>query len=390
MLDNRSKLAPNAAELGKQEDEDEDEEEYVDAYAYSEPGSPPGTLDIDEDASPPTIVLIDYNEQRATRLQLSTPEECTPYLETESVSWVDVQGLGSEDILQRLGQVFELHPLVLEDVVNVPQRPKVEDYDDQQIIICRMVTSEEESEGFFSEQVSIVLGPNYVLTVQEEPEYDCFEPLRERIRRNKGAIRRQGADYLAYCLIDSVIDGFFPVLEEYGERLEELEEEVVRSPSRQTLEKIHDIKRELLMLRRSIWPQRDAINMLIREDSPLIRDEVRVYLRDCYDHTVQVIDMVETYRELASSMMDVYLSSVSNRMNENMRVLTVFSTIFLPLTFIAGVYGMNFEYMPELKSPWGYPLIWLVMLGIAGGMLWFFKRKGWLSEAVPVGHKTSH
>lgn len=376
MLDNRLKPPHQASESP----ELEEEEEYVDAYAYSEPGSPPGTLEIDADAEPPTIALIDYDERQAVRIAINTPEECTPYLDTESVSWVDVQGLGSEDILQRLGQVFNLHPLVLEDVVNVPQRPKVEDYDDQQLILCRMVIANEDNDGFYSEQVSIVLGRNYVLTVQEEPEFDCFDPLRDRIRRNKGTIRRQKADYLAYCLIDSIIDGFFPVLESYGERLEELEDEVVRLPSRQTLEKVHDIKRELLMLRRSIWPQRDAINALIREDSDLIRDEVRVYLRDCYDHTVQVIDMVETYRELASSMMDVYLSSVSNRMNENMRFLTVFSTIFLPLTFIAGVYGMNFKYMPELEWPWGYPLIWLVMLSVAGGLLLYFRSKGWLLE----------
>lgn len=312
------------------------------------------------------------------RLKLNTPEECLPYLATESVSWVDVQGLGSEDILQRLGEVFKLHPLVLEDVVTVPQRPKFENYNDQQLLICHMVMTEGKRDGFYTEQVGFVLGSNYVLTVQEESEYDCFDSLRDRIRRNKGVILCQGAGYLLYCLIDAIIDSFFPVLEDYGERLEELEKEVIRSPSPQTLEKIYELKRELLMLRRSIWPQREAINMLIRENSALIQDEVRVYLHDCYDHTVQVIDMVETYRELASSMMDVYLSSMSNRMNENIRFLTVFSTIFMPLTFIAGVYGMNFEFMPELKWSWGYPFIWLIMLSVAGSLLFYFRRKGWL------------
>ena len=334
-------------------------------------------------------MLIDYNDEQAVRLEVNTPEECAPYLDSKSVSWVDVQGLGSEDMLHRLGEVFKLHPLVLEDVINVPQRPKFEDYDEQQLIICRMVMADEEGKGFYSEQVSIVLGRNYVLTVQEESEYDCFEPLRDRIRRIKGISRYQGADYLAYCLIDAIIDGFFPVLEDYGERLEELEQEVIRSPSYQTLEKINEIKRELLMLRRSIWPQRDAINMLIRENSALTRDEVRVYLRDCYEHAVQVIDLVETYRELASNMMDVYLSSVSNRMNESMRFLTVFSTLFLPLTFITSLYGMNFKHMPELEWHWSYPIVLLIMLSVAGSLLFYFRRKGWLFQADPTGKQPS-
>lgn len=327
------------------------------------------------------IVLINYSQQQAVRLNLNKPEECAPYLATQSVSWVDIQGLGREDLLQRLGEVFKLHPLVLEDVVNVPQRPKFEDYDDQQLMLCRMIKADEEGKGFYRQQVSLVLGPDYVLTIQEASDYDCcFEPLRDRIRRNKGAIRSHGADYLLYCLIDAIIAGFFPVLEDYGERLEELEHEVVCSPSRHTLEKIYQMKRELLMLRRSIWPQRDAIDRLMRENSALVGTEVRVYLRDCYNQTVQVIDMVETYRELASSMMEVYLSSVSNRMNENIRFLTVFSTIFLPLTFIVGIYGMNFEFMPELKWSWGYPLVWLIMLSVTGSLLFYFHRKGWLLQ----------
>lgn len=338
------------------------------------------------------IMFINYSEQQeAVRLKLNTPEECAPYLATESVSWVDVRGLGSEDLLQRLGQVFKLHPLILEDVVTLSQRPKCENYDDQQLTICRMVMADDTGKGFYNEQVSIVLGPNYVLTIQEDSESDCFDSVRDRIRRDKGTLRCQGPDYLIYCLIDAIIDGFFPVLEDYGERLEELENEVVHSPTPETLEKIYEFKRELLMLRRSIWPQRDSINTLIREDSVLIRDEVRVYLRDCYDHAVHVIDMVETYRELVSNMTEVYLSSVSNRMNEmnhrmneNIHFLTVFSAIFMPLTFIVGVYGMNFEFMPELKWPWGYPLIWLIMLSVAGSLLFYFRSKGLLFKADPA------
>jgi magnesium transporter len=363
-----------------------DEDEPTIDYFYDVPGSAPGTLRIEPNSPPPVIVLIDYNEEQAVRLQVETPEECAPHLDTKSVSWVDVKGLGSEDVLQRLGEVFTLHPLVLEDIVNVPQRPKVEEYEDQLLIIARMVMLKRSHRGFFTEQVSLILGKHYLLTVQEEPEYDCFATVRERIRLNKGSIRKHNADYLAYTLLDSIVDGFFPILERYGEEIEDLEDEVVGNPTRQTLEKIHKIKRELLTLRRSIWPQRDAINSLIRDGSPLISDEVRIYLRDCYDHAVQVLDMVETYRELASSLMDVYLSSVSNRMNEVMKFLTIVSTIFIPLTFVAGVYGMNFNpdaspfNMPELNWYWGYPVCWAVMITIAALLIVFFKRKGWFEN----------
>jgi magnesium transporter len=307
-------------------------------------------------------------------------------LDTASVSWVDVLGLGSEDVLRRLGKVFNLHPLVLEDIVNVPQRPKVEDYENQLVIIAHMVLSKEQVSGFWTEQVSFILGKHYLLTVQEEPEQDCFQSVRDRIRTGKGTIRTHGPDYLAYTLLDSIIDGFFPILEDYGERIEELEEEVVTAPTRWTLQKIYKIRRELLALRRAIWPQRDAINSLIRDGSDLISPDVRVYLRDCYDHAVQVMDLVETYRELASGLMDVYLSSVSNRMNEVMKFLTVISSIFIPLTFLAGIYGMNFNTekspwnMPELNWYWGYPICLAVMGIIASCLVFFFWRRGWFEN----------
>jgi magnesium transporter len=375
---------PNKAFLNNDEEESDEEGKYEDfEYTFHEPGSPPGTLVIDEDSTIPNIFLIDFNADNAVGVQLATPEECAPYLDSHSVSWVDVQGLGSEEILQRLGKVFSLHPLVLEDVVNVPQRPKVEEYTDQQVIIAQMVSLKPDAKGFVSEQVSFILGKNYLLTVQEEPEFDTFEPVRQRIHHNRGSIRQQGADYLVYALLDTVIDGFFPVLENYGERLEELEQEVIDQPNQKTLDKIHKIKRELLLLRRAIWPQRDAINSLIRDGSDLISPPVYIYLRDCYDHAVQIIDMVETYRELASNLMDVYLSSVSNRMNEVMKVLTVISTIFIPLTFVVGVYGMNFDTdlpgnMPELKIPYGYTYCWIAMIAIATSLLIYFWRRGWL------------
>lgn len=353
---------------------------------YHQAGSVPGTIIVDENAPPPIIFLIDYNPTNVTSKQIKTPEECAVYLNTESVSWVDVQGLGNADILQRLGKVFDLHPLVLEDVVNVVERPKLEDHEDQLLIIARMVVPTERVCGFHNEQVGFVLGKNYLLTVQEESEHDCFDGVRARLRNNKGIIRKYKADYLAYALLDAVVDGFFPVLERYGERLEELEEEVMVNPNRQTLQQIYQIRRELLQLRRAIWPQRDVINSLIRDGYELISEEVRIYLRDCYDHAVQVMDMVETYRELASGLMDVYLSAVNNRMNEVMKLLTVVSTIFIPLTFIAGVYGMNFEHMPELKFPWGYPICLAAMAAIAVGLVFFFWRRGWLENSSTIKH----
>ncbi len=361
-----------------------DADSYMD-YAYDEPGSIPGTLQIPPNSAPPIISLIDYNPHQLISQKNITPADCATHLDTTSVSWVDVKGLGSEAILRQIGQVFNLHPLVLEDVVNVPQRPKVEEYQDQLLLIARMVTPQKTG-GFFSEQVSFILGQHYLLTLQEEAHYDCFGPIRERIRSSKGTIRQHGPDYLTYALLDAIIDGFFPVLEAYGEEIEELESEVVANPTRQTLERIHNVKRELLMLRRAIWPQRDAINALIRDGSDLIHADVQIYLRDCYDHAIQVLDMVETYRELASSLMDVYLSSVGNKMNEIMKLLTVISSIFIPLTFIAGVYGMNFNTdkspwnMPELNWYWGYAACLGLMAVTAGGLVYFFWRKGWFEN----------
>ncbi len=342
-------------------------------YFHEQAGSMPGTLTIAEGATLPQIELIDYKNTDYVHQQIVLPENLIPYLDSESVSWVDVQGLGSEDILQRIGKIFDLHPLVLEDIVNVPQRPKVEDYDDQLVIITQMVLPLDNKTGFHKEQVSFVLGKHYLLTVQEEAQYDCFNQVRSRICNNKGLLRKHQADYLAYTLIDAIVDGFFPVLEAYGELIEELEQEVVANPT-------------LLSLRRAIWPQRDAINALIRDDSDLISDHVRVYLRDCYDHAVQVMDMVETYRELTSGLMDVYLSAVGNRMNEVMKLLTVISSIFIPLTFVAGIYGMNFNTetspwnMPELNWYLGYPACLALMGAIAGGLIVFFWRRGWFEN----------
>ncbi|MCM1983346.1 magnesium/cobalt transporter CorA [Lyngbya confervoides] len=355
-------------------------------YFFDKPGSAPGTLRIRENAAPSQIYLTDYTPERSTRHTLQVPEDCRPFLESESVSWIDVQGLGSETTLKSIGEVFDLHPLVLEDVVNVPQRPKVEDYEDQLLIVTRMVTLRPQQEDYVIEQVSFILEPRSLLTVQEYAEHDCFNAVRMRIRRNKGVIRRMGTDYLAYALLDAIIDGYFPVLEQFGERIEALEEEVVDRPTPQTLAKIHQMKRELLVLRRTIWPQRDALTLLFRDGTDFISDEAQIYFRDCYDHTIQLLDMVETYRDLTSSLMEVYLSSVNNKMNEVMKTLTVISTIFIPLSFIAGVYGMNFNSqvsplnMPELNWYWGYPAVWVLMITIAAGLVFFFWRRGWFHE----------
>jgi magnesium transporter len=357
-------------------------------YFYDRPGTTPGELHLPDDASPADLVLIDYDRDRATRVAITNPATIKEYLKTHTVSWIDVLGLGNTATWNTLIPIFNLHQMLVEDIVNVPQRPKVEDYQDQLLIIAIMVVLKPDRTGFTKEQVSLVLGKNYLLTVQEEPEEDCFHGVRKRIEVDRGIIRTQGADYLAYCLLDAIVDGFFPVLEYYGELIEGLEDEVMMHPNRSTLEKIYKVRRELLTIRRAIWPQRDAINSLIRDGSDLVSSEVQVYLRDCYDHTVQVMDMVETYRELATGLMDVYLSAVSNRMNEIMKLLTVISAIFIPLTFIAGVYGMNFDRdksplnMPELGWYWGYPLCIALMMTIAGSLVFFFWKRGWFKSSM--------
>ncbi|MDJ0637081.1 MAG: magnesium/cobalt transporter CorA [Xenococcaceae cyanobacterium MO_188.B29] len=355
-------------------------------YSHEQPGSIPGTLNISQDAVAPQIVLIDYNSDQANLISDLTPEACSEHLYTESVSWFDIGGLGNEDFWQRIGIIFKLHPLVLEDIVNIPQQPKIEDYQEQLVIITKMALSNPEGEGFWLEQVSFVVGRHYILTVQEQKGKDCLEPIRQRIRFKKGNIRTKGTDYLAYALWDAIIDGFFPILEIYSQKIEELEDEVLFHPGNNTLAKIYQTRRELLALRRAIWSQRGALNVLIRDRSPLIGDEAVIHLRDCYDHVIQIIDIIETYRELASGLTDIYLSAVGNKMNEVMKLLTVISSIFIPLTFVAGIYGMNFNpeaspwNMPELNWYWGYPFFWLVMIIISIGMIYFFWQKGWFSN----------
>ena len=345
-------------------------------------GSGPGTLMIPAGLPPPRIRVMHYTADELVERDIPRASEIRPYIQQTGVTWIDVQGLGDEKVIREIGEIFSMHPLALEDVVNIPQRPKTVEYPQHQLYVSRMVsliaTHEPNVKQLDLDQVSIFLGRNYVLTFQEDYG-DVLDPVRQRIRTGT-QIRRVGADYLAYAVIDTIIDNYYPVLEYYSERVVSLEDEVLAQPSPQHLKDFNRIKRDLLSLRRGIWPQRDAINVLIRDECPLISTEVRVFLRDCYDHCVQLGDALETYRELAAGLLNTYLSALSNRTNEIMKMLTIISSIFIPLTFIVGIYGMNSEHIPELQSRWFYPLILLVMALIAGGMLLYFRKAGWLGR----------
>ncbi len=342
------------------------------------PGASPGAMVIPTGALPPRLYVMDYSADRVDERDITDVKALENYRGTGTVSWIDVQGLGDRNVLEHVAELFSLHRLALADIVNVPQRPKVEAYDANILIIVRMVSMLRPPD-LEIEQLSIVLGPGHVLTFQERYG-DVFDPVRERIRQG-GTTRRSGPDYLAYAIIDAVVDGYYPILESLGEHLEDIENDIMAKPRPATMRQIHFLKRELLALRRGIWPQREAVNALIRDEQALISEPVRFHLRDCYDHAVQVTEVVETYRELAGDLTDMYLSSVSNRMNQVMKLLTVMASIFIPLTFIVGIYGMNFDYMPELHTRWGYPLVWLVMLATAVGLLIYFRQRGWLSSS---------
>ena len=341
------------------------------------PGAAPGTIAVDPEAPRSLVRILAYGPDRVLEHEISDLSSIRALLESWPVTWVNVDGLGDAATIRALGEIFGLHRLSLEDVVNVHQRAKAEPYESYYFIVGRMA---ELGDRFGTEQLSLFLGKNYVLTFQERPG-DCFDPLRERIRKGGGQVRCCGPDYLAYTLLDSFIDNYFPLLERYGERLEGLEDEVVLNPDRQLVSRIHEVKRDLLLLRRAVWPLREAIGSLVRESSTLIGQETRIYLRDCYDHAIQIIDLLENYRDIASSLMEVYLSSVSNRLNEIMKVLTIFTTLFIPLTFISSIYGMNFRHMPELDWRYGYALAWAIMLGVAGAMFYYFRRKGWFGAS---------
>lgn len=356
------------------------------------PGAPPGTLLSRPNTPQPRIQCIVYGPDGIAETSVDSADDLPPLGEGQTVRWINVDGLGDAATIQKIGDVFGLHALALEDIVDAHQRPKVDAYDNHILIITRMpVGSLSESdrgaagERLRTEHVAIALGHDFVVTFQETPG-DAFDPVRQRLRAPNGRFRASGADYLAYALIDAAIDAFFPLLETYGEQVEDVEMQVVEQPEIGQINRIHDLKRNLLTARRAVWPQREMLNALVRDESPFITARTRIYLRDCYDHTIQLIDMIETYREIASGLIDIHLSSTSNRMNEVMKVLTIISTIFIPLTFIVGVYGMNFDpdasrwNMPELGWRYGYPVVMLVMGAIAAALVWLFKRRGWIGK----------
>ncbi|MFB0505704.1 MAG: magnesium/cobalt transporter CorA [Thermodesulfobacteriota bacterium] len=347
--------------------------------AHEKVGLPPGALvHIGERKTEKSkITIIDYDEKDFQEKEVQKVEECFPFKDKPTVTWINIDGLQEVEIVGKIGAHFGIHPLILEDILHTGQRPKAEDLGEYLFIVLKMLYQDERGDEMLGEQVSLLLGPNYVISFQER-EGDVFSPIRERIRNSKGRMRKAGTDYLAYALVDAIVDHYFVILEELGEKIESLEEELLKNPTPETLQVIHTLKTNLIFLRKSVWPLREVINNLERGESPLITDPTGIYLRDVYDHTIQVIDTIETYRDMVSGMLDIYLSSLRNRMNEVMKVLTIIATIFIPLTFIAGIYGMNFKFMPELEWHWGYPVALIVMLIVVGFMVMYFRRKKWL------------
>jgi magnesium transporter len=350
----------------------------VKRHSKKKAGSPPGTLvHVGEKKTESVrITYIDYDEQSFQEKQVTNIEECFPFKETQTITWINIDGIHDVNIIEKIGKHYNLHPLILEDILHTTQRPKFEDYDSHLFIVLRMLMSASEKQLVQSEQVSMVVGRNFVISFQESIG-DVFEPIRDRLRNSKGRIRKMGSDYLAYALLDAVVDGYFSVLETIGDTIESIEERLAKEPTEAILRQIHSLKREMIFLRKSIWPLRELISNLQRNESGLIAESTGVFLRDVYDHTIQVIDTVESYRDIVSGMLDLYLSSISNKMNAVMKVLTIIATIFIPLTFVAGIYGMNFKYMPELEWRWSYAVVWLVMIAIAIGMIKYFRKKKW-------------
>lgn len=345
-------------------------------------GLPPGTLatpeklrsEVDE---PVQLTLIDYGPEGYEEKTATDVPDWSSYRSSDSITWINVDGLQDTELLERIGTQFGLHPLVLEDVATAGQRPKLEDYGEYLYLILYMLQVDPGSEQVRHEQMSVVLGDGFVISFQETPG-DVFDPVRTRIRNGRGRIRTSGSDYLAYALMDTIVDHYFVVAEAFSDEIEELEDRLLDESGDDIPVAINQLRRELMYVRRSIWPLREVISLLQRSDSELVSSDIRPFLRDIYDHTIQVVDVVETYREISSSLLDLHLSQVSNRMNEVMQVLTIIGTIFIPLTFVAGIYGMNFEYMPELAWPWAYPALLVLMLTLALSLVVYFRRREWI------------
>jgi magnesium transporter len=343
-------------------------------------GAAPGTLVyIGEDRNQKIkIQMMAYDQNGIEEKELSNIEECFPYKDKPLTTWINIYGLNDISLIEKIGTNFNIHPLVLEDILNTHQRPKLDDYEDYIYLVFRMVSCINEGNDIDNEQVSVIIGKNYIISFQEK-EGDVFDPIRERLRAGKGRIRKAGTDYLAYALMDAIVDGYFIVLDSLGEKIETLEDKLIADPQPDDLQQIHELRRLMITLRKSIWPLREVINSMLRGDIELIQKETDIFLRDVYDHTIQIIDTIESYRDVISGMLDTYLSSLSYKMNEVMKVLTIIATIFIPLTFVAGVYGMNFHHMPELEWEWVYPIgFWILMALVAGTMLIYFRKKKWI------------
>ncbi len=324
------------------------------------------------------ISLIDYDEKQVQEKIVKKVEECFPFRRTSTVTWINVEGIHQPDVISALGEHFGLHPLLMEDIMSTEQRPKMDDYGDYIFIVLQMLSYDQKKKAIIAEQVSLVLGDNFVISFQEGIDGDVFDPVRQRIRNSKGRIRKSKGDYLAYMLLDAIVDNYFVILERVGDSIERLEDRIVKEPSQEVSRQIHNLKRELIYLRKATWPVREVISGLERGESKLVHKNTKVYLKDIYDHTVQVIDTIETFRDISSGILDIYFSGISNKLNEVMKVLTIIGTIFIPLTFITGIYGMNFSYLPELNWRYGYFLALGAMAAVVLLMLWFFKRKQWI------------
>lgn len=341
-------------------------------------GAPPGTLFYtgDETDSKVKITLIEFNENEFFEREFFDLSECAVHIKDNMTKWINVEGVHDTELIEKMGKMYDIHPLTLEDIVHVDQRPKFEEYDNYLLAILKMILYEG---VVHAEQLSLLLMQNNtVISFQEPQGGDAFDVIRTRLRQGKGRVRKLKADYLFYALMDAVVDYYFNTVERIGDKIEVIEEEIINEPQRQSLIELYNLKREVIYLRKQVWPLRDMIANLLRSETEFITENTQLFFRDLQDHSTRIIDTVETYRDLLSSIMDIYLSTNSNKMNEVMKVLTIMSSIFIPVTFIAGVYGMNFEFMPELKSPYGYAAVWVVMLGVMGGMVFYFKKKRWI------------
>ncbi len=343
-------------------------------------GLPPGTLVYtgEKRTEKVQINLIDYKENSVNEHEVTDPVECKHLIKSDTVSWIDIEGISDVHIVQKVSESLGLHPLVMEDILNVNQRPKMEEFDKYVYIVLKMFHVKKSTAEITPEQVSIILGKNFVATFQEGIEGDTFHEVRERIRTKKGVINKMTSDYLLYSLVDSMIDSYFALLDVFGDKIETLEEQLVNNPVKETLSSIYALKREMLYLRKIVWPLREVISRLERGESELVRKDTHLYLRDVYDHTMNVLDTIETYRDVLTSMVDIYLSSFSNKLNETMKYLALISTIFIPMTFIASIYGMNFDLMPELRWVHGYWFALGLMFSIGFGFLIYFKKKKWV------------